>query len=278
MRYPRIIAAIRSEVWMITPSTFQAIADVLSARLMGERQNDDTQPFSPMQPRIEPEPVGRIAVVPVWGIIGKRLDWFESMCGGCDLERVSAELTAGVNDTSVTDVILHFDTPGGVSTGVPELADQIRELDQVKPIYAFTDTLMASAGYWLASACRGVFATGSSQVGSIGAYIALINSSQMWAQEGMKLELMKSGQFKAMGISGKPFEDHERAFLQARVDKSFNGFVAAVRRNRDVPDSAMEGQTFDGEDAVAAGLVDEVVSDLGELVAQIEEARASEAA
>jgi len=287
MRYPHILSAIRSAKWAVQPGTLQAIRDVLSARLMLARSDLRTSegPFR------EPEPIGylpaslgsrradlggpaspgpRVSVVPVFGIIGKRLDSFEAECGGCDLENVEAALARAVNDPRSDTIILHIDSPGGVVTGVPELAAKIRAWSDEKPIYAFTDKLMASAAYWLASACTGIFCTPSADVGSIGVYMAIIDESEAWAKEGYKLVLVKAGARKAEGIRGVPVSDATIAAWQAEVDTIYAMFTGDVTKSRpSVGSESMQGQTFMGGGALAAELVDGVVPDLATLVSEI---------
>lgn len=293
MRYPHILAAIRSAKWAVRPATLQAIRDVLSARLMLERGDSPehiaagqiirTEEFRTRElPRaltrhssatvigIQPAPANQVAIVPVFGIIGKRLSDFEMMCGGCDVDEVEANLAEAINDPKVASVILHLDSPGGVVTGVPELAAKIRAWSDQKPIYAFTDTLCASAAYWLAASCAGIFCTPTADVGSIGVYMALIDSSENWAQEGYKLVLIKAGDRKADGIGGAPVAPEAVALWQAECDTIYAMFTGDVRASRPaVAGATMQGQTFMGAAAKTALLVDDVVPDLQSLLAQV---------
>lgn len=281
MRYPHLLAAIRSAKWAVQPATLQAIRDILSSRLLmergdGPRRDRDLAAVAGLPLRRRADGLGggapgpRVSVVPVFGIIGKRLDSLEAECGGCDLDDVEAGLARAVNDPRSDSVILHFDSPGGVVTGVPELAGKIKAWSLEKPIYAFTDTLMASAAYWLASSCTGIFCTPTADVGSIGVYMALIDESEAWAKEGYKLVLVKAGERKAEGIRGASVSADTIAAWQAEVDAIYAMFTGDVTASRDgVKSPAMQGQTFMGQAALQAQLVDGVVSDLGAMVAEI---------
>lgn len=275
MKYPRILSAIRSAKWAVTPQTLQAIADTLGAHMRGAvTGRSSLMPDSSPKPSMAAGPQQKekppIAVINVFGIIGKHLSAMESECGGCDVDAVEAALMAAVDDESVQSVILNFDSPGGVVGGVPELAEKIRRADAIKPVFAFTDTQCCSAAYWLASACRAVFCTKSADLGSIGVYVALCDDSEWWAKQGYKLELIKAGEFKAAGISGKPLADNERAMIQADVDAVYAMFTADVLKTRPgVQNSTMQGQTFMGSAAQSVGLVNEVVGSLDELVAEL---------
>jgi protease-4 len=159
-------------------------------------------------------------------------------------------------------------------TGIPELASLIRTISETKPVIAFTDAQCCSAAYWLASACDSIVVTPTADVGSIGVYSALVDESAAWAQEGYKLELMKAGKHKAMGIPGLPLAPEDRALIQAEVNSIYAMFTADVVANRarngaTVAEDTMQGQTFMGGTAVAVGLADRVVGSLTDLLAAL---------
>lgn len=280
MKYPRILSALRSAKWAATPPTIQAIADALGAHLRGgmaasspralmpdrmpsgeavEKAADDSQSVA-----------GGVAVIEVYGIIGRHLSSMESECGGCDVEAVSAALDAAIASAGVKAIVLDIDSPGGVVSGVPELCAKIKEANSIKPCFAFTGGQCCSAAYWIACGCQGIFATKSADLGSIGVYVALCDDSEWWTKQGYKLELIKAGEYKAAGISGKPLTDKERALIQADVDAIYAMFTGDVKAARDgVQNEAMQGQTFMGESAVAVNLADEIVPSLESVVLAI---------
>ncbi len=275
MKYPRILAALRSAKWAVTPATLHAITDSLGAHLRGQliaRAGlipDRPGPATTPEDDDEDEMQG-VAVIGVHGILGKNLSLMETECGGCDVGSIAEAIEEAIGDPEVKSVVLDFDSPGGVVSGIPELAEKIREASQVKQIIAFTSGQCCSAAYWLASACDAIYCTKSADLGSIGVYVALCDDSEWWKKEGYKLELIKAGEFKAMGISGQPLAPAERAMIQADVDTIYAMFTADVIAGRGkVETIVMQGQTFMGEKAVAANLADEIVSDLDALVVQV---------
>jgi signal peptide peptidase SppA len=272
MKYPRILSALRSAKWAATPATIQAVADALGAHLRGAALVPDRMPGTVEEPQkaAGDNVAGGVAVIPVYGVIGRHLSSMETECGGCDVETVGAALDAAIASASVSAIVFDIDSPGGVVAGVPELAAKICEANAIKPCFAFTGGQCCSAAYWIASGCTGIFATKSADLGSIGVYVALCDDSEWWTKQGYKLELIKAGEFKAMGISGKPLSDKERAMIQSDVDAIYAMFTGDVRASRDgVQNEAMQGQTFMGEAAVAANLADEIVPSLDALVLTI---------
>lgn len=275
MRYPHILAAIRSTPWAVEESTLQSIRDVLSARIRGSAGPRAWEDDEGVDPQSAPPPPYKIiapgvAYVELRGIIGKHLSSMETQCGGCDLEQVESHLAAAMAAPGVASVILHIDSPGGTVPGVPEFAARIRAWSAIKPIYAFTDTLAASAGYWLASACEGIFCTPTASLGSIGVYMALIDESANWAEEGYKLVLIKAGSLKGAGTPGSEITPEQIAAWQSSVDDIYAMFTSDVTvRRRGVSSETMQGQCFMGAKAVGAALADQVVSGLDEVAASL---------
>lgn len=229
-----------------------------------EKESRVVAPFAARgSPRVQNlvEQYGDIAIIHIEGVIDKALTAFELDCyGGIDLRDVDQAIALAAADPSITRVVFEMNTPGGSTTGVPETAARIAALAETKEVHAYTDSMCCSAGMWLASQVDHMVATASSIVGSIGVYIALVDESEALKMEGYKVELIKAGNLKAMGASFKPLSDEERSLLQADVNRTYDAFRTAVTTKRSVPQSAMEGQWYDGTQALIYNAVDEVTS------------------
>lgn len=202
---------------------------------------------------------GNVAVVKVHGVIDKMLTQFEMDCyGGCDLADVDKALGLAAADGSVDTVVLSFHSPGGSVTGTPETAARVASLRKTKEVHAFVETMCCSAAYYIASQADQITAAPSAVVGSIGVYMAILDQSRALEMEGLKVELIKAGRLKAMGASFKSLTDEERDILQAEVDGIHKDFKKAVRTLRDVEDSTMQGQWFNGIRGKALKLVDQL--------------------
>jgi protease-4 len=258
--FPQIISKVYEQPWLITPAKHRAIQRLITAHMDGHGMDMPEKDDEEEDEEIAMD--GGTAIIPVHGIIGKHLSMLETMCGGCDLDGVSQMLDVAGADKSVKRVLLDFRTPGGTVTGIPELARKIANYS--KPTLAFTDSECCSAGYWLASQCGQFYATESSNVGSVGVYMALLDESRALENEGIKINAIKAGEFKLAGASFKPLSETERAMFQSGVDKLHAQFKDAVLRNREIDTSCLEGQCFDGDAAVANGMVDWLVESITE--------------
>jgi ClpP class serine protease len=142
-----------------------------------------------------------IAHIPIGGAIGQGLGNFAKWAGAVDVADIEADLMEAEENPKVRGIILDMDSPGGMVSGTPELAQVIEGVQ--KRIYAFSNGLIASAAYWLASATDGIFLTMAAEAGSIGVYQVVYDESQAFQDAGIKVEVIKAGKFKGMGFPGR---------------------------------------------------------------------------
>lgn len=265
-QYPHIFAELFYRPLAITRAKHAAICKVLEARIARADDNpdldldDDSKEERPDMAPI----VGETAIIPVHGILGKHLGWMAMSSGGCDVDRVAADIDAAVANNNVRQIVFDFRTPGGAVTGIPELARKIYGI--AKPTKAFVDEECCSAGMWLASQCRQFYGTESACYGSIGVWCAYWDLTRALEMAGERMQSIQAGKYKLMGAYWKPLSREEEEILQNEVDKIHEQFKDAINLRREIPEEYMQGQTFDGPEALEAGLIDGLVEDLQELV------------
>lgn len=209
-----------------------------------------------------------VAVIPIGGAIGSNLRGFAKGAGAVDVADVSAEIDDAMADKSIKSLLFVIDSPGGMVSGTPELAAKIKSI--TKPKYAFTNGMIASAAYWLACACDGIFATESAEIGSIGVYLPFHDLTKAAENEGIKVELIKAGKLKGIGYPGLPLTDTQREHLQERVDQIYSMFTGHVRKMRgNIAEDTMQGQTFLAREALSRGLIDGIVSSKADVIAML---------
>ena len=291
--FPHIINRLRRTPWAATPATLEAVRDLINTRIGSDFTSLDTSGAKSLVscsaqaarffgdddgPEKKPYSlVDGVAVVPIFGVIGKHLSAIETFCGGVDVDQTLAVIEQAAVDDEAETILLWFNSPGGVVTGLPESAARLREINTgIKQCIAYTDDMCCSAAYWLAAQCDYIFSAPSSDVGSIGVYLAWLDATENAEREGYKLELIKAGDFKAMGHPLKHLSTAERKLLQAGVDDIYSRFKAAVTNARpSVEDSTMQGQTFSFEAQLETGLVDAHYPRVGALIADLAAASAS---
>ena len=204
-------------------------------------------------------------VIPIAGVIGKGLSPIEKMTGAVDVSDIADTIDDYAMNPQVTRIAFQVNSPGGTVTGVEELANKVRNIS--KPTMAYSDSEMASAAYWIASAADKVVASPSSTIGSVGVYMVVADYSEAAKAEGIKMIVIKAGQHKAIGVPGAEVTADQQTHLQEGVDEIYGDFKAAVLKTRKlVKAEDMEGQVFSGKQAAQRNLVTGLADSFNEAV------------
>lgn len=265
--------------WAIHPDKYQEICSIYETHLRGEKidlagvEQRLGRPLANEQRTYEI--VDGVAVLPVEGVIAKRMGMFTRISGGASTQFLEQQFRQALADPGAHSILLQVDSPGGAASGIQELATLIAGARGAKPVAAWTDGLMASAAYWLSSAVDQIYISGdTTMVGSIGVVTKHVDVSKAEERLGVKTTEIYAGKYKTLGSMYQPLDDDARAELQRMVDAIYGIFVDAVAANRGVDsqtvlDKMAEGRIFLGRDAIDAGLVDgvatldQVIADLG---------------
>ena len=206
---------------------------------------------------------GKIAVLPISGVLTQRLDFLSWLMGGSSTQQIGQALDALVADETVEAILLDVDSPGGNYAGTPELAQKIKTACDQKRVWAIADSMAASAAYWLDSAADKFFCTPSGEVGSIGVLAIHYDWSAANEKLGVKPTYVTFGQYKAEFNSDSPLSPEATAELQKRVDEAGADFVKAVAEGRhtsqaNVRDNFGQGRMFSAAEAARKGMIDGV--------------------
>ena len=195
-------------------------------------------------------PIGeRIALVRVEGPI-------------LDSKDVIDELKGHVKDPSIKAIVLRIDSPGGAVAPSQEIYEEIRKAVTKKKIVVSMGSVAASGGYYIASPATRIVANPGTLTGSIGVIMEIPNVEGLMNKIGVKTEVIKSGRHKDIASVFRGIKKEEREILQGVLDNVHEQFIKAVAEGRkmlieDVKRIA-DGRVFTGEQALKAGLVDEI--------------------
>lgn len=269
-RYSHVAAAVLSQPWLVHPPVMDVIVEVLGRRVAGERFTEDEIASRLASGRSTgPRTAGgrrggAIAQLPVYGVIAHRAALFaETSSQGTSVQALASAFRTAMADPDVVGILLDVDSPGGQMSGVPELADEIRAARGEKPIVAISNTLMASAAYWLASAADEIVVTPSSLTGSVGVVMGHQDESAALEREGVKVTLVHAGEHKVETYPQTPLSDDARAHMQSLVDDAYAMFLGAVSKGRGVSTADVRanfggGRVLSPKAAVKAGMADRV--------------------
>lgn len=163
----------------------------------------------------------------------------------------------------VRAVCLLINSPGGSPVQSAQIAAYIRHLSQEKkiPVFAFTEDVAASGGYWLSLAADEIYADPMSIVGSIGVISAGFGFQGLMDRIGVERRVHTQGDHKSLLDPFKPEDpdDVKRLMnIQADMHRQFIEAVKQRRGERLVADdeTAFNGDIWTGARALELGLVD----------------------
>ena len=193
----------------------------------------------------------RVAVVPIEGPIIESRETVDKLEEYADSSTVKA-------------IVVRINSPGGAIAPSQEIYSQILQIREEtgKPVVASFDSVAASGGFYIASACDEIVANPGSITGSIGVILQWLEYEELirWAK--MRPQTLTSGPLKSAGSPFENLTEEQRQYLQNVVNQLHTQFVRAVAAGRkgklsqeDVARLA-DGRVFTGEEALSLKLVD----------------------
>jgi capsid assembly protease len=271
--------------WAVTPVMLEEIQRIYSSHLHRAEKIDVAAIEAATGKKLDNSQSGSyvtdgVAVIPLFGVVGKRMNLFTQISGGVSTQAVGNDFMAAINDPAVKGIVLHIDSPGGTVDGTKQLADLIAANKGCKPVVACADGMMCSAAYWIGSAADSItMADLTTDVGSIGVVASHMDISGWEEKQGIKTTEVTAGRYKRAISQYAPLSEEGRAMIQGEVDQIYGLFLDAVSTNRgvsveDVVANMAEGRVFIGQKALDAGLVDSVAT-LSETIQQVRDIAAT---
>lgn len=185
---------------------------------------------------------------------------------------VRKALDAAAKNDSVKGVLLRINSPGGTVGMSQELNAAVKRVHAKKPVVVSMGDLTASGGYYTACAADRIFANPGTLTASIGVIISSMNFSGLMNDKlGIQAVTIKSGRFKDLLSPYRKPNSEEVALIQKLINESYQDFLGSVLEGRtsglDAKAKAdrtakikaiADGRIVTGEQAKAAGLVDEI--------------------
>lgn len=182
---------------------------------------------------------------------------------GLSLAGLASQIERAFSMRRVSAIALVINSPGGSPAQSALICDRIRALadEKKKPVYAFTEDVAASGGYWLACAADEIYANENSIIGSIGVIYSGFGFQEALEKLGIERRLYTAGDKKAVLDPFTPQKESDvkrLKSLQKDFHKNFKGLVRARRGDR-LKGSArtlFSGEFWTGASAVELGLID----------------------
>lgn len=238
------------------------ISAVAAGRLSaGPSRNEDDEDKSPIL-----QVVGNVGIISIRGsLINADIEpYWAKYVGVTTYPMIQKALVEATSDANLTKILLDINSPGGAVSGLVDTADLLSKIDkEQKPVYAYTGSMMASAGYWLGSSARRIESGRAALVGSIGVITTHMEYTEMLKKEGIAATVFRAGKYKALGQPVEKLTEAASDQIQDRIQAMYDLFVDHVAAGRGVAaskvDSVMaQGREFVGQAAADAGLTDKV--------------------
>lgn len=224
--------------------------------------------------RQQPKSAKYTAVLPMFGMIDQHGGWIVDMMGGTSLASLNEAFDLCMSEDRISNVMLHVHSPGGSVYGVKEMADKIHAARGTKPVCAVANSMMASAAYYIGSACDRVYATVGADVGSVGVYQMHFNYSAALKDDGIECTIIREPAFKAEGNPYEPLTDEATQEMKSDVHRIYQQFTSDVARYRGmdvgvVRDTFGKGRTMDAASAQKCGMINRVAT-YGDVLARMQ--------
>lgn len=196
---------------------------------------------------------------------GPMMKYYSSMSSNASTVFARRQVRQAADDEAVGAILLVIDSPGGTVAGTMDLAAEVAKANKQKQVVAFIEDLTASAAYWVASQASKIYANNATAlVGSIGTYAVLYDYSKAAEQLGVKVHLIKAGDFKGTGVQGTEITEPQIAETQRIVDSLNSEFLNGVANGRGMSLSDVQGiadgRVHPAAEAVGFNLVDAIQS------------------
>jgi len=278
--YPHVLSRIFNTPLMVQPAKARAIVGALAAHIgmparpaiddlppeifgvVPGRRHDMAKPYA-----VTDRAIGVISAV---GTLVHNAASAAPPSGMTCYDQVELRLEDAVTDPAIRGVLIDIDSPGGeASESAFKLAERIREMRSIKPIWAVADEMACSAAYLIGAAASRFFCPPLGYCGSIGVYALHLDMSEFDKKQGLTWTYIVAGAHKVDGNPHAPLGADIQAEIQADVDTTYARFIASVARSRPALGikgaRATEARYYRGADAVKLGLADDTLDFRGAL-------------
>ncbi|MDG3088632.1 signal peptide peptidase SppA [Vibrio hannami] len=177
-------------------------------------------------------------------------------------DTTSALLRKARKDDKVKAVVLRVDSPGGSAFASEVIRNEVQALrDAGKPVVVSMSSLAASGGYWISMSADKIVAQPTTLTGSIGIFSVITTFEKGLNKHGIYSDGVGTTPFSGMGIT-RGISDKAGEAIQLGIENGYNRFIGLVSENRDISvenvDKVAQGRVWTGQDAMKAGLVDQM--------------------
>lgn len=207
--------------------------------------------------------VNNVAIVPIEGTLTYKPQFMWCSASTSYVELV--EDIEEIAESGIKTILFEVNSGGGAASHMMETSNRIREIldeNSIKSV-AYVDTMMASAALGLGIIADEVIANPSASVGSVGAVIALMDSSEAMKKDGYKQIFIASGKQKVPFEEDGSFREGFISKLQQEVNDLGMEFCEHVSKYTGIPTNEivdLEAALLTSKEAKEFGFVNKVMT------------------
>lgn len=256
---------------MTVEAAEKLVRDDRAARVKVGDASDDEEEEALRYNSASYDVIGNTAIIGVRGSLVNSDRWYLKFLGMVGYPHIQDRIAQARMDPNITNVVFHYDTPGGQANGIGETADAIKALAQEKVVTSFA-TQMCSGGYWLGSTVKDITVDKMAITGSIGVIVVHTDYSGYYKKNEIKHTVLRVGKYKALVSSVEPLTDAARAQIERQMNFIYDHFTQHVAEGLGMTQARVQeelgdGQVWLGAEAVSIGAAARVGT-LGEVVAR----------
>ncbi|MFG0400301.1 S49 family peptidase [Pseudomonas sp. zjy_11] len=256
---PRALELAASQPWLMMPDALDNLLTISDR--MGDPVALATKRGDRLDETRRVTMRGNVAVVPITGPIFRYANLFTEISGATSTQILATDIQRALDDPKVKSIVLNIDSPGGVASGINELAEMIFAARDRKRIVAYIGGIGASAAYWIASAAGEIVIDEASLAGSIGVVVEAVIEDEKKTGRTRYQIVSRNAPNKRPDLG----TEEGRAKMGETIDAMADVFVGKVARNlgvaaEKVPEMGDHGGIRVGADAVKHGLAHRVGS------------------
>jgi ClpP class serine protease len=203
---------------------------------------------------------GKTAIIKISGILSNNVSFFDQIFGfapSLTYDEIIQAIDKANQDESIKDILLDINSPGGYVEGA-ELA-ALSVAASVKPVYAQTSGMMASAAYWIGSQAKKIKALSrTASFGSIGVATVAFKEPGIY-------EIASTD---APNKRPDPETEDGMSAIKKELDDIHKIFASDVARGRGINIEKVnsdfgKGGVFLAEEAKTAGMIDSIPDVVG---------------
>ncbi|HEJ5600934.1 TPA: S49 family peptidase [Pseudomonas aeruginosa] len=164
-----------SQPWLMLPEHLENLLAI--AERMGDPQALVTREGERLNKARTVTVRNGVAIVPVTGPIFRYANLFTEISGATSTQVLATDIQRALDDPAVRSIVLNIDSPGGVASGINELAELVYEGRKRKRIVTYAGGYLASAAYWIGSAAEEIVVDETAMAGSIGVIVEAVAQS-----------------------------------------------------------------------------------------------------